>query len=206
MRQKYSDDELIPGNKGKLREKYLHVANAEARLWLFKQMLDRDIATRDIQSFVEKQAGLRREFKQVDMNTLRVAMRAKYKDTGRHLKTLQMEIEDVRKQLLLDLDNKRYRLRKTTKDLRMDSTRMKENLIRKYKKKMDHLSGIQRNKMRVCGEKENREIRTITPQCLIKYENLSIFKPSHMFPKAKKSVGPFLGLTCANSTIGLLMP
>ena len=56
---------------------------------------------------------------------------------------------------------------------------------------MNHLSGIQRNKMRVCGEKENREIRTITPQCLIKYENLSIFKPSHMFPKAKKSVGPF---------------
>ena len=109
-----------PGNKGKLREKLFQITHAEARLWLFGQMLDRGLVTRDVQSFVQNQAYHRREIKQNDTATGKVAMRAKYEDTKKHLNTLQEELSHIRKDLLTDLNNKKYRLKKITKSLRED--------------------------------------------------------------------------------------
>ena len=48
MRIEGSDGELILGNKDRMKKKLFQIANAEARLWLFRRMLDQDLATRDI--------------------------------------------------------------------------------------------------------------------------------------------------------------
>ena len=195
MRLKHSNDEILPGNKGKLQEKFFQIVNAEARLWLFKKMLERGIATRDVQSFIENQASLRREFKQIDTATLKVAMRAKHDDTIEHIKALQKEVGVIRKDLLADLSNKKHRLRKVSKFLKKEPLLLKEKLMRKYKVKIDHLLRVQQKFLKGSSKKEKekiKKIQTIVPNCLSKYGDLTIFKPSSDFPKPAKAVGPFI--------------
>ena len=135
MRQRNSDDEIFPGTRGRLKEKYIKIANTEARIWLFKKMLDRGLATRDVQAFVENQAELRKEFRLVDASTLKVSMKAKMKDALLNLKTLRKDAEEIRKTLLLECDNKRHKLRRVTKNIKKDLDKLKSNLIKKYQRK-----------------------------------------------------------------------
>ena len=157
MRPRNPNDEQFPDNKSRLKEKYIHIATAEARIWLFKQMLDRGIATRDVQAFIEKQAGLQLESKQVNMNTQKVAMRAKLEDSTRHLKTLHEEVGIIRSELLEDLNNKRHRLTKISKSLKQEANNRKDTLMKKFKKKIEHLSKVQNY---ISPDKKKRTIQT----------------------------------------------
>ena len=191
MRIEGSDGELILGNKDRMKKKLFQIANAEARLWLFRRMLDQDLATRDIQAFIDRQAELRRDFIDRDLATLRSAMRAKYKDTSLNLRSLRDEICALKKDLLADLDCKKFRLRKLMKDLKSESMKLKNSMIMKYEKKIKHLRSIQ--KPDVAHTKENRRrSQTTTPYSLAKYKDLTIFKPSTQFPQKEKPLGPFI--------------
>ena len=140
MRIESSNDEIFPGNEGRLKEKYFHIAKAEARLWLFRKMLDRGLATRDIQAFVSNQAELRREFRQIDMDTIKVAMKAKHKDTAQHIKTLKLETGELRTKILEGLGDRKYKLKKICKRMKNESYKLKEEIITKYKTKIEHLT------------------------------------------------------------------
>ena len=131
MSVKNSVDVSIPGIKERLKIKYINIANSEARMWLFKQMLDRGLTTRDIQSFTENQASLRREFKLVDKPTQTAAMRAKLKDITLSLKTLKTEADLIKTELLEGYNNETFRVRKTIKPLRIEANKIKENLLKK---------------------------------------------------------------------------
>ena len=84
---------------------------AEARQWLFKKMLKGNIATRDVFAFLEGQAVHRREIKTIDTATLRVAMKAKLADTEKCLKQLHKQAGDIKKEILGEVDNKRFKLK-----------------------------------------------------------------------------------------------
>ena len=189
MRKNNSDDVIFPGTRERLKEKINRITNTEARIWLFKRMLERGIATRDVQSFIENQAELRKEFKIVDESTLKVSMKAKLKDASLSLKTLRKKAQEIRKLLLLECDNKRHKLRRITKTLKNDSSKLKDNLINKYQKKIEHLARKQ-NYGKLQWPKPL--IKTNPHSRLYRYKDLTIFKPSSEFPKPMKSVGPFI--------------
>ena len=132
MRNTNSNDEIFPGNRGRLREEFFRIASTEARIWLFEQMVDRGIATRDVQSFAENQAELSKEFRLVDISTLRTSMVAKLKDPKLNLGSLQKRVVEIKKDLLLECNGKRHKFRRIVKNLRKDPEKLKENLINKY--------------------------------------------------------------------------
>ena len=189
MRQRNSDDAIFPGTKEKLKEKLSKIAATEARIWLFNRMLERGLATRDVQSFLENQAELRKEFKLVDTSTLTVSMKAKLKDAVLNLKTLKRETESIRKTLLLECDYKKHRMRRITKNIKKDPDKLKHNLLKKYRKKLEHLAKVQDfNKTQWPAP----VIRTDPHSRLNMYKDLTIFKPSTEFPKPANPVGPFI--------------
>ena len=192
MRIQSSSDEIFPANEGKLKEKYFHIAKDEARLWLFRKMLEKGLATRDIQAFVSNQAELRREFRQIDMDTIKVAMKAKHKDTAQHIKTLKVETGELRTKILEGFGDRKYKLKKMCKQMKSMYYKLKENIIAKYKTKIEHLTKIQREKDRDLNERKKMKIQTTTPNSLRHYESLTIFKPSNQFPRPKPRVGPYI--------------
>ena len=54
---------------------------SESRIWLFRNLLSRDLATPDVYSFAMKQGKLRDNLKNPDSLTMRRAMRVRLKDT-----------------------------------------------------------------------------------------------------------------------------
>ena len=183
MRRSCSIGDLLPGNKDKLREIYLQIATAEARIWLFRQLLDRNIATRDVQSFVETQADLKRESKNLDMATITAAMRAKYKDTIENLGRLRKEGSSIRSDLLRDIGGKKHKLRRVMKSIKNETKKLKEDLLKKFKRKVEHLTNVQRKRQ----EHQKKTIQTVTPLNLRKYSSLTIFEPSTSFPERERN-------------------
>ena len=152
-------------------------------------MVDRGIARRDVQSFVENQAELRKEFKLVDISTLRTSMVAKLKDTKLNLRSLQKKVVEIKKDLLLECNGKRHKFRRIVKNLRKDPEKLKENLINKYRTKIQHLSRVQKyNKAHWPKPKAKSDPHSR----LQKYKDLTIFKSSESFPKPIKPLGPFI--------------
>ena len=85
-----SDGDLtIDGIAGKLYQTIIRTSTAEARLWLFKQLLTNKLATRDIYHFSMKQANIRLENKEPDPCTVKYAMLAKIKDVEKTISTLR---------------------------------------------------------------------------------------------------------------------
>ena len=69
----------IEGTLNKLTETYMKIMKNEARIWLIRSISDKGLSTRDIYSFVYKQAKLRSHYRSLDKNTVKSATRAKLK-------------------------------------------------------------------------------------------------------------------------------
>ena len=65
------------------------IALAESRLWLMKDMLSKNLMTRDILFFVTKQADMRIVNKDIDPETVKAAMAAKLEDIKWDLQNLK---------------------------------------------------------------------------------------------------------------------
>ena len=100
------------GTKSEIQQTLFSYAVTRAREWLLKQMLKKGLATRDVISFVRKQASLRLENKTLDGQTVRVAMRAKLVDIKLNKSKLLMKLGSLKKILLAELDGKAFKLRK----------------------------------------------------------------------------------------------
>ena len=93
---------------------------------------------------------------------------------------------------MIDPGNRKYKLRRVCRHLKSEPGKMKENLIKRYKRKIKCLSQVQRID-KVKREKEHKKkIQTITPNSLRKYQSLAIFKPSDQFPERRPRIGPFI--------------
>ena len=132
MSRKHSNDDEFPGLRGKLKEISFRIVKAESRLWLFKRMLKLNIATRDVYSFVKTQADLRREFREVDVATLRVAMKAKIKDTELNLNNLHKEANVIKKEILAETGYKQFKLLRIVKFVKKEPLKLKEDTLKAY--------------------------------------------------------------------------
>ena len=70
----------IEGIIFKLRELHRKVMKNETRIWLIRSLSSRNLSTRDIYSFVFKQAKLRSHYRLLDKQTVKSATYAKLKD------------------------------------------------------------------------------------------------------------------------------
>ena len=77
----------IVGIIDKLRVTHRKVMSDETRIWLIRKLADRGLTTRDIYSFVCKQARLRSCYRVLDRQTIRAATHAKLKDLRFALKS-----------------------------------------------------------------------------------------------------------------------
>ena len=60
-------------------------------------------------------------------------------------------------------------------------------MLKKYEIKIKHLTAKQQN-----IKPTKSPVHTVVPESLIKYKDLTIFKPSDQFPKKADPTGPFL--------------
>ena len=75
-------------------------------------MLSKGLATRDVISFVRKQANLRLEIKTLDNPTVKAAMKAKLMDIKINKSRLLSKLGSLKKILLAKLDGKTFKLRR----------------------------------------------------------------------------------------------
>ena len=68
-----------------MSELYEGISNDKLRIWLLRELLSRNLSTKDIFSFVEGQAKLRSDIKSLDLRTMTSAMRTKLLDIRRAL-------------------------------------------------------------------------------------------------------------------------
>lgn len=175
----------------RLQETYNAVTEFDLRKELLENLVNEDLATRDIFSFVKGQARLRLIDKRMDKKTSRQAMRSKITDLRRSKNRAKTRLKLLEKDLRTSLNNKRHRVRRYLKKLRD-----KNNLIRKKKKalyrtKIEHYRGIQRDDNACSIYKENIE-PTNTPYFLREYSSLSVFETPDKMPKPMRPLGPYI--------------
>ena len=70
----------IDGMIKQLSKTCASIDDHKLRIWLLRKLMSKGLATRDIISFIEGQAGLRSDIKDMDTKTMNSAMRTKLKD------------------------------------------------------------------------------------------------------------------------------
>ena len=91
---------------------------SECNINLFKNLLKNDISTRDIHSFVLKQADLRKIHKKLDEPLTRAAMRSKVNDACAYVKRQKRIVGRIKKDLFNATGQRRYLQRKIIKQVR----------------------------------------------------------------------------------------
>ena len=96
----------------RLQETYNAVTEFDLRKELLENLVNEDLATRDIFSFVKGQAKLRLIDKRMDKKTSRQAMRSKITDLRRSKNRAKIRLKLLEKDLRVALNNKRHRVRR----------------------------------------------------------------------------------------------
>ena len=113
------------GINGKLRETMFKIALAESRLWLMKNMLSKNLMTRDILFFVTKQADMRIVNKDIDLMTVKAAMAAKLEDIKWDLENLKSTYQTLKSNLLNKLDGRMFKLKKILSRLSIEPKKLR---------------------------------------------------------------------------------
>ena len=170
----------IVGLIDKLRVTHKKVVSDEMRIWLIRQLTDRGLTTRDIYSFVYKQAKLRSFYRILDKQTMKSAIHAKLKDLRFTMKSKCKTKKHQEKCLLKLLGGRSYSLRRVIKKIKADTRKERDLLKTKYVKKIAHYESKQiRSGGRVDRDQNSNIISgtvpTVTPRYLDEYSTLSIF-------------------------------
>ena len=118
MKHSPSNGDANFGVVGKLRENALNISFTEARIWLLRQLMKLNLATRDIFHFALKQANIRIVDKTPDIPTVKHAMLAKLCDNKKVL-----HLEKKKKRLLEDdlkqaFNGRMFKFRKVIKRIK----------------------------------------------------------------------------------------
>ena len=101
----------------------------EARLWLLRNLLSKNLATPDIYDFIKNQAGLRYTHKGPELDTMRCAMRMKVKDVKTSLALGYTTRKKMMKDYIKDLNCGKYSTRKRIrKIIRISPASKRENI------------------------------------------------------------------------------
>ena len=198
------DDPVGDNGTGTYSDKLLDACNKitddEALLNLFNNMRGKGLYTRDIFSFVEKQADLRILHRNIDKPTADHALSAKVRDVEETLKAYKNIKAQLKKEYLKEVGGRKYKLRKlmsriskATNKRRNEKEKVFNNKLNHYQTQQDSTRG--RNRMRNnsnASTKEKPFVPTLVPERLKEYESLPIFGTPDMLPKKQDPVGPFI--------------
>ena len=130
--------------KSKLQEIYLENTAFETRKSLLQTLVNENLATRDIYSFIKNQAQLRLVDKRLDNETLKQAMKTKISD----LKTSCVRGEERKKKYEIELrksfGNKRHKFRRCIKTLKSKAGILRRRKLNLYRKKIRHYREVQK--------------------------------------------------------------
>ena len=157
-----------------------------------KQMLSRGLATRDVISFVRKQANLRLEIKTLDSQTVKAAMKAKLTDIKINKSRLLSKLGSLKKILLAKFEGKTFKLRRYLNKIKTKPKELELKKIAAFKKKLEHYETNQGDLTYVDKENRRPNFNESIPKNLSAYRQLNIFKHPKDFPKKNDPLGPFI--------------
>ena len=146
----------IAGILTKLEEIHRKVMKYETRIWLIRSLTSRDISTRDIYSFVSKQAKIRSHYRVLDKQTVKSATRAKLKDLRLALYENFKNKKHLENILLESLSGRSYIARRKIRQIRGAIYKERKQLRAQYERKIAHYVNKQtKSGNSVDGQQEN---------------------------------------------------
>ena len=109
----------------KLVKNWRLLYSTESNIHLFSNLLSKNICTRDIHSFLFKQAKLRKVHKDMDKPMSRAAMRAKLNDACAFANRQRRVVNQIKRELLKAAGNKKSVQREILKQVRAKLTKEK---------------------------------------------------------------------------------
>ena len=103
---------------GRLVRNWRQLLASECNMKLFTNLLNRNISTRDIHSFVQKQADIRKVHKGLDKPMTRAAMRSKLNDAAAFTMRQRRVVNSLKKDLLKATGNKKFVQKRIVKQVR----------------------------------------------------------------------------------------
>ena len=136
-------DPIHTGLNSELSEILFEISTAESRLWLLRNMISKNLVTRDVLSFVNKQANLRVVNKDLDQTTIKAAMNAKLVDTENSLQKLKLHLKSLKTTLLKEVGGRFYKMNRILSKLKEKPKRNKEKKMEQFRRKLKHYTNTQ---------------------------------------------------------------
>ena len=166
----YGSNTMVNTVVSKLVQKWRELTKVECSISLFASLLKKNIATRDIFHFVQKQANLRKAFKNLDVPLTKAAMRCKMNDACSLAHRTKRVVNRLKSDLLQATGNKRYLQRKIVKQVRALVTKEKLEQLRKNDIKVSRYEKIQ---SKMAAEQSQQEFKI--PASIDQYKDLKAF-------------------------------
>ena len=172
---------------GQLNKIYADISDDNLRIWLLRELMKRNLSTRDIYSFINGQAKLRTDLKLLDYKTMTSAMRTKLNDIKKKLS------RKIKKKLTLEDELDEEVVKMNTKKHKKENKKRSREIEKKYKMKIAHYTLKQKQKIVKCARKKKNFIkRTEVPENMKDFKKLVVFKDPCDLPRPQKPKGPFI--------------
>ena len=139
----YDSDGKVKPVVSELVKNWRKLNSTECNIKLFTSLLNKNISTRDIHSFVQKQADLRKVHKGLDKPMTRAAMRAKLNDACAFSVRQRRIVEKLKKKLFAATGNKRFKQRKIIMQVRVMLEKEKKSQLFKDEEKVKRYALLQ---------------------------------------------------------------
>ena len=110
----------------------------EVKANVFGRMVKRGIPTADVRSFVERQARLKRVDQNINLPTVREAMKGKYSDTLAVVDKLRRSKRELKDDLINIHNYPKSKCRKLVKSFMIENEHHKERQIKRLNNKFEH--------------------------------------------------------------------
>ena len=175
------------GIREKLLDSCKKLKDEEQKLNLLTTLQSKGLVTRDIMSFVNKQASIRTYNKWPDNLTARRAMSAKISDSFKSLQRLRVQGKWTKNIYFNILGRNRQKFNRLYKSIKREIS--EKHQISKNDKKIKHLSKIQKH---MWGDRTPKYRASTVPTRLKEYSSLSIFKLPQDLPQPEELMDPFI--------------
>ena len=155
---------------GKLEDCWIKLAHSESNLFLFNELLKRNISTRDVFYFALKQAKIRKVYKKLDPPLSKTAMKSKLNDACAMTHKLKHKLNKVKDELLAATNNKRFRQKRIIKQVRLKIESLKESL---KSKNLDKIARYESLQGRMADAQESMSFTL--PESIERFADLKVF-------------------------------
>ena len=150
---------------------------AECNIDFFAALLKKNIATRDIFYFVQKQAHLRKVHRDLDKPLTRAAVRSKLNDACSFAFRQKRVVSRLKQEVLLATGNKRYTQKKILKQVR---TLIREEKLLQSQNDAKKLSRYEKLQSQMMSESSSSDSFVI-PASIDQFKSLKVFGPQQEF-------------------------